>query len=95
MSCDSLNNLVLNDAYFFNLISVFGGIFLLTLILIGIVTLVAWKLLVDARDRQEYTRFKKQQEEDMSETCVNPRFRPPTMTFNNPAFRRGSLFRNN
>ncbi|XP_013181029.1 PREDICTED: integrin beta-PS-like [Papilio xuthus] len=73
----------------------YGGIFLITLIVIGIVTLVAWKLLVDARDKQEYIRFKKQQEEDMSETCVNPSFRPPTMTFNNPAFRRGSLFRNN
>ncbi|XP_068621175.1 integrin beta-PS-like [Battus philenor] len=73
----------------------FGGTFLLALILIGTATVVGWKLLMDARDRREYKQFKKQQLEDMSETRPNPCFKSPTMTFSNPAFRKGSIFRPN
>ncbi|CAG5056537.1 unnamed protein product [Parnassius apollo] len=68
----------------------FGGMFLIALILIGIATLVAWKLLTDARDRREYELFQKQRAEDMSDTRRNPCFKPPTMTFANPVFRKKS-----
>ncbi|CAH2066168.1 unnamed protein product, partial [Iphiclides podalirius] len=69
----------------------FGGLFLLALILIGVATLVAWKLVTDARDRHEYERFQKQRDEDMSETRCNPGFKPSTMMFSNPAFRKRSV----
>lgn len=69
----------------------FGGIFLMTLLLVGAGTLIAWKLLTDARDRHEYLKFMQQNKLDASGPSSNPLYEPPTTTFNNPAFRKRSV----
>lgn len=69
----------------------FGGLFLLTLLIVGIGTLVAWKLLTDAKDRHEYIQFMQQNKQDASGPSQNPLYESPTTTFNNPAFRKMSV----
>nr|XP_021182870.2 integrin beta pat-3 [Helicoverpa armigera] len=69
----------------------YGGIFLLTLLLVGAGTLIAWKLLTEARDRREYLQFLQQNQIDGYGPCTNPLYEPPTTTFNNPGFRKRSV----
>ncbi|KAF9416980.1 hypothetical protein HW555_005808 [Spodoptera exigua] len=57
----------------------------------GIGTLVAWKLLTDAKDRHEYLQFLQQNKLDASGPSTNPLYESPTTTFNNPAFRKKSI----
>ncbi|XP_041980014.1 integrin beta pat-3-like [Aricia agestis] len=64
-----------------------GGGCLIGLILIGLVTLVCWKILTTRRDRAEYDRFFKEVQSENPE-LVNPIFAPATVSFSNPAFRR-------
>ncbi|XP_059059311.1 integrin beta pat-3-like [Achroia grisella] len=63
---------------------VLGGTFLGTLILVGIGTLIGWKLLVNARDRREYQNFMKL--ERLSSVRNNPLYAAPTTTVNNPTY---------
>lgn len=70
---------------------VFGGIFLLTLLLVGAGTLIAWKLLVDARDRREYLRFQQQHALDSSKPRENDLYQSPSTRVNNPAYRKRSV----
>ncbi|KAM3962805.1 LOW QUALITY PROTEIN: integrin beta pat-3-like [Aphomia sociella] len=65
-----------------------GGTFLGTLILVGIVTLVVWKMLIDAHDRREYQNFMKL--ERLSSIRSNPLYAKPTTTINNPTYDCGS-----
>ncbi|KAJ8729626.1 hypothetical protein PYW08_001207 [Mythimna loreyi] len=69
---------------------IFGGIFLITLLLVGAGTLIAWKLLTDARDRLEYLRFMQHNKPDES-VNTNPLYEKPTTTFHNPGFRKKSV----
>ncbi|CAH2104938.1 unnamed protein product [Euphydryas editha] len=68
---------------------VIGGTCLGLLILIGLVTIIAWKYLTDRRDRKEYESFLKESSAMMS-VCENPIHEPATTTFHNPTFRRRS-----
>ncbi|XP_026756972.2 integrin beta pat-3-like [Galleria mellonella] len=61
-----------------------GGTFLGTLILVGIITLVSWKLLIDARDRREYKNFMRL--ERLSSIRNNPLYAGPTTTIKNPTY---------
>ncbi|KAJ8726160.1 hypothetical protein PYW07_000858 [Mythimna separata] len=70
---------------------VFGGVFLITLLLVGAGTLIAWKLLSDAKDRHEYIKFMQHNKLDASGPSHNPLYEDPTTTVNNPAFRKTSV----
>ncbi|CAB3248239.1 unnamed protein product [Arctia plantaginis] len=67
----------------------FGGIFSLVVIIVGVLTLVAWKLLTDARDRREYKQFLEKSEHDGNVTD-NPLYTPAVSSFQNPGFRKRS-----
>ncbi|XP_026737981.1 integrin beta pat-3-like [Trichoplusia ni] len=69
----------------------FGGIFLLTLLLVGAGTLTAWKLLVDARDRREFLRFQQQHALDSSKPRLNDLYESPSTRINNPTYRKRSV----
>lgn len=64
---------------------------LATMLVIGILTLIAWKVLTDARDRREYERFLEEHRGDTSGPCQNPIYEPASTTFRNPAFRKKSV----
>ncbi|XP_063617946.1 integrin beta pat-3-like [Cydia splendana] len=62
-----------------------GVISVIILVAIGIATLLAWKLLTNARDRREYEAFLKSSQEGDS-LRINPTYTAPTTTYMNPAF---------
>ncbi|VVC97300.1 integrin beta pat-3-like [Leptidea sinapis] len=63
----------------------FGGGCLALLLFIGLATLVAWKLLTNARDRREYETFLKDVAAQ-SASVDNCTYIPPSTTFSNPLF---------
>ncbi|XP_075991987.1 integrin beta-6-like [Anticarsia gemmatalis] len=67
----------------------FGGLCLLLLLLLGLGTLVTWKLMTNYRDRMEYLDFAEKNKN--SEQTFNPLYTAPTTTFDNPGFRKRSL----
>ncbi|GBP33668.1 Integrin beta-PS [Eumeta japonica] len=64
----------------------FGASALFIVLLVGLVTLIAWKILTTLRDRRDYEAFKKQHREAEWEHGRNPIYESPNMTFYNPSF---------
>ncbi|XP_073941118.1 integrin beta pat-3-like [Choristoneura fumiferana] len=62
-----------------------GVISAVVLLLIGLLTLIAWKVLTTLQDRREYLQFQKKMQESASEQ-VNEVYRAPFTTYLNPAF---------
>ncbi|CAH2233547.1 jg13181 [Pararge aegeria aegeria] len=60
-------------------------------LLIGILTLVAWKILVDLHDKREYEKFKKSttHTDGQYDESSNPLYQSPAMSFSNPAYNCG------
>ncbi|KAI8427544.1 hypothetical protein MSG28_002059 [Choristoneura fumiferana] len=62
-----------------------GGI-----ILLGLLAVVAWKILMDIHDAREFEKFKKMLDEPADMASDNPLFKGPTINFENPAYKRRS-----
>lgn len=56
------------------------------MLFIGIVTLVAWKILVDLHDKREYRKFAEEAASNGFDVAENPIYRPPAVNINNPAY---------
>ncbi|XP_052740856.1 integrin beta-PS [Bicyclus anynana] len=63
------------------------------MVLIGIITLVAWKFLVDFHDKKEYEKFEKDSTA-AGYDVRNPLYQPPATSFPNPAYRAGRYSHN-
>ncbi|CAH2240128.1 jg6382 [Pararge aegeria aegeria] len=57
------------------------------MLLIGIITIVAWKFLVDLHDKREYEKFKNDSLA-AGYDVHNPLYQPPETSFPNPAYKR-------
>ncbi|CAH0726453.1 unnamed protein product, partial [Brenthis ino] len=55
-------------------------------LLIGIITVIVWKILVDLHDKREYTKFLEQSEAAGFDTTLNPFYEPPSINFTNPVY---------
>jgi hypothetical protein len=58
-----------------------GGI-----VLVGLLLLLAWKLIVTAYDQHEYHKFEKDRMKSKWENAENPIYRPSKQQFQNPAY---------
>lgn len=61
--------------------SVIGAI-----ILIGLITVIAWKILVDWHDKREYIKFANESAAAGFDTSINPLYQSPATNFLNPAY---------
>lgn len=68
-------------------LSVYGGMSLGILVTIGLASLFGWKLMTEARDREEYETFIAKAKEE-NEEILNQCYTAPTTTFRNPMFKR-------
>ncbi|KAL4715190.1 hypothetical protein ACJJTC_012237 [Scirpophaga incertulas] len=57
-----------------------------TVLLIGLVTVIVWKILVDMMDKKEYEKFVKESQEAGFDVSENPIYQPAAINFNNPMF---------
>ncbi|XP_034840377.1 integrin beta-PS-like [Maniola hyperantus] len=55
-------------------------------LLIGIITIVAWKILVDLHDKREYEKFEKDSADAGYDVSLNPLYHSPATNFLNPAY---------
>lgn len=72
----------------FVFVSVYGGILLATLLLIGIFTILIWKGFTYMQDRREYEKFEAENANVLHNPSTNPLYDEPTTTFRNPAFKK-------
>ncbi|RWS15929.1 integrin beta-PS-like protein, partial [Dinothrombium tinctorium] len=68
-------------------ISIIGGI-----LLIGLLTLILWKLITYCHDKREFEKFEKEIKNANWEASQNPIFKPSTAKFENPTFGRMSVY---
>lgn len=62
-------------------LGIIGGI-----VLVGLLLLLAWKLIVTAYDQHEYHKFEKDRMKSKWENAENPIYRPSKQQFQNPAY---------
>ncbi|KAI5639674.1 integrin beta chain VWA domain-containing protein [Phthorimaea operculella] len=62
------------------------GIAVGSILLIGILTLIAWKVLVDMHDAREYRKFVDEAKKSGFEVTQNPLYKPAAVSINNPAY---------
>ncbi|XP_046961775.1 integrin beta pat-3-like [Vanessa cardui] len=55
-------------------------------LLIGLITLIAWKILVDLHDKREYDKFANESAAAGFDTSINPLYQSPATNFQNPAY---------
>ena len=58
----------------------------LGIVLVGLLLLLAWKLIVTAYDQHEYHKFEKDRMKSKWENAENPIYRPSKQQFQNPAY---------
>lgn len=56
----------------------------------GLLAVIAWKVLMDIHDAREFERFKKMLDEPADVASENPLFKGPNINFENPAYKRRS-----
>merc|ERR1712080_137597 len=56
------------------------------IVLVGLLLLLAWKLIVTAYDQHEYHKFEKDRMKSKWENAENPIYRPSKQQFQNPAY---------
>lgn len=61
-----------------------------TVLLIGIITLIVWKIVTTAHDKKEYARFLNERNMTKWSGGDNPLYKPGTSHFQNPAYKRAS-----
>ncbi|KAI8427552.1 hypothetical protein MSG28_002061 [Choristoneura fumiferana] len=66
---------------------IYGSMSLMILVMIGLASLLGWKLMTEARDREEYNAFLEKAREE-NEEVLNECYTAPTTTFRNPMFKR-------
>ena len=54
--------------------------------MVGLLLLLAWKLIVTAYDQHEYHKFEKDRMKSKWENAENPIYRPSKQQFQNPAY---------
>lgn len=74
---------MLSKPYFF---PVPVGIAIATVVIIGLLTVLVWKLLVDAMDEREYNKFMEQAKSEGFDTSENPIYQPASVNFANPTY---------
>jgi hypothetical protein len=62
-------------------LGIIGGI-----VFLGLLLLLAWKLIVTAYDQHEYHKFEKDRMKSKWENAENPIYRPSKQQFQNPAY---------
>lgn len=55
-------------------------------ILIGLLTVIIWKILIDLHDAREYKKFEEQAKSEGYDVCINPGYVEPAMNYRNPMF---------
>lgn len=55
-------------------------------LLIGLLTIITWKILVDQYDKREYAKFEKDSKAAGYVPEWNPLYQEPSTTFRNPAY---------
>ncbi|CAH1183024.1 unnamed protein product [Ceutorhynchus assimilis] len=61
-----------------------------SVLLVGIVTLIIWKLVTTVHDKKEYARFMDERNQTKWATDGNPLYKPGTSHFQNPVYNRAS-----
>lgn len=69
-----------------NRFSVPVGIAIGTVIFIGLLTVLAWKILVDIMDEREYEKFQSEAKAAGFDVSENPIYQPASVNFSNPTF---------
>ncbi|KAJ2944557.1 hypothetical protein O0L34_g3906 [Tuta absoluta] len=62
------------------------GIAVGSILLVGVLTMIAWKLLVDMHDAREYHKFVEEAKKSGFEVTQNPLYKPAAVSINNPAY---------
>jgi hypothetical protein len=57
-----------------------------SILLIGIFTLLLWKIITYCHDKREYTRFEQERKGAKWDSSGNPLYKEATSTFKNPAY---------
>ncbi|XP_069589617.1 integrin beta-2 [Ranitomeya imitator] len=68
-----------------NIFAIVGGT-IAGVILIGVISLIIWKLITEVKDRKEWQRFEKEKQHVKWDKNVNPIFTTATTTVKNPNF---------
>ncbi|RWS22001.1 Integrin beta-PS-like protein [Leptotrombidium deliense] len=63
------------------------------ILLVGILTVVLWKIITHCHDKREFERFEKEIQNANWEANQNPIFKPSTAQFENPTFGRTSVYK--
>ncbi|KAM7347424.1 integrin beta-PS-like [Cochliomyia hominivorax] len=58
-----------------------------TIVLVGLGTMLLWKLITTIHDKREFARFENERKNAKWDAVGNPIFTPATMTFRNPTYR--------
>ncbi|XP_066138889.1 integrin beta-PS-like [Euwallacea fornicatus] len=61
-----------------------------SVLLVGIITLIIWKIVTTVHDKSEYARFLKERDKTTWSNGENPLYKPGTSHFQNPAYKRAS-----
>ncbi|KAJ0181645.1 hypothetical protein K1T71_002367 [Dendrolimus kikuchii] len=70
---------------------IYGGASLILLVLVGLGTLITWKVLTEAHYKAEYEKFLKDHKDDLGDLCENPVYTPAVTKVDNPTFRKLSF----
>ncbi|KAG6444042.1 integrin beta-PS-like [Manduca sexta] len=59
---------------------------IVAVVLIGLLTLIAWKILVDLHDKREYAKFEEESRSRGFDVSLNPLYQEPEINFSNPVY---------